>query len=220
MERFLRRLVSRLFSMAILILYKTARIRTIGEDRIREYLSGGKKILFCLFHGDYLLLFPRLQGHEICIFTTQSPRGDLIAEIIRIFGYHPSIIPGRRGNQSVLDWMVREIQKGCHAGIVVDGPMGPYHKVKHGVVILAKLTGHMIIGVGIASGWRVIMKKRWDRYTIPLPFTRAVIVFGEPVHVPSDADAEAMESIRQKVEQDLIRLNRLAEEHLHLLSKI
>ncbi len=220
MERLLRWLVSRLFSMAIHILYKTARIRTIGEERVREYLSGEKKILFCFFHGDYLLLFPQFRGRNICIFTTQSKRGELLAEIMRIFGYRPSIIPGKSGNHSALDWMAREIQKGCHAGIVVDGPMGPYRKVKHGAVILAKRTGHMIIGVGIASSWRVTVKKRWDRYTIPLPFTRSVMVFGEPVHVPSDADAQVMESFRQQVEEDLVKLNRIAEEHLTRQPKV
>lgn len=214
MERLLLWLVPRFFSIAIRILYKTARIRTIGEERVLQYLSGEKKVIFCLFHGDYLLFFPRFGGRNICIFTTQSRRGEVLAEIMRIFGYHPGIIPEKSGNHSPMDWMAGEIQKGYHAGIVVDGPLGPYHKVKPGAVVLAQRTGNVIIGVGVASCWRMALQKRWDRYTIPLPFTRAAMVFGEPIHVPGDADTQAIESFRQQVEEELLRLNRIAEEHL------
>jgi len=95
----------------------------------------------------------------------------------------------------------------------VDGPLGPYRKVKHGVVVLAKRTGRPIVPVGVSSAWRITLKKRWDRYTIPLPFTRSVITFGNPIYVPEDADINSIESFRKKVEQSLLRLNRQAEEN-------
>jgi len=40
----------------------------------------------------------------------------------------------------------------------------------------------------------------WDRFVIPLPFTRGVIVWGEPIYVARDADAGALETARLTVE--------------------
>jgi lysophospholipid acyltransferase (LPLAT)-like uncharacterized protein len=208
-------IISRLYWFAISLLYKTVRIQPVGEDRVSQLVSQGKRILFCFFHGDYLLLFPRFGSKEICIFTTQSRRGELLAEIIRLFGYTPYTIPDKRGHHLALDPMIEEIQKGYHSVMAVDGPLGPYHKVKHGIIIMAQQTGNPIIPLGIASSWRIVLKKRWDHYTIPIPFSRAALIFGEQINVPEDLDEDGIESFRLKVEGDLVRLNREAEDCLH-----
>jgi lysophospholipid acyltransferase (LPLAT)-like uncharacterized protein len=208
--------ISRLYWIAITFLYKTARIQSIGEERIRKEWSSGKKFLFGIFHGDYLLLVPHFGGNgDTCVFTTQSRRGELIAKIVTHFGYRPCFIPDRRGSGQALERMTGEIQKGYHSVIVVDGPLGPYHKVKRGIVILAKCTGNPIVPIGIASAWRIVLKKRWDRYTIPLPFSRTIITLGEPLHVPEEAGDHEIELFRQKVEDALVRLNSLARDKLN-----
>ncbi len=213
MRRPLLWVITRLYWISISFLYKTSRINTIGEKSILERMSQGEKFLFCFFHGDYLLLFPRFGNRDVCIFTTKSKRGTILAEIIRLFGYRPCMIPDKRGSRLALEQMTREIQRGYHAVIVVDGPLGPYRRVKHGVVVLAKRTGRSIVPVGVSSTWRIILKKRWDRYTIPFPFTRSVITFGDPIHVPEDADNRLIESFRENVEKKLLKLNRQAEEN-------
>ena len=44
---------------------------------------------------------------------------------------------------------------------------------------------------------------------IPMPFTRAIFVYGSPIHVPRDGDVEEW---RGRVEQALNELEREAEE--------
>jgi lysophospholipid acyltransferase (LPLAT)-like uncharacterized protein len=214
MERFLLWIISRLYWFAISLLYKTVRIQPFGEEKIKQLMSQGTKVLFCFFHGDYLLLFPRFGSKDICIFTTQSKRGELLAQIIRQFGYTPYKIPDKRGSHLALDRMIHEIQKGYHSVMAVDGPLGPYHKVKHGIIVMAQQTGHPIVPVGIASCWRIVLKKRWDHYTIPIPFTRSMLIFGEPIIVPGDLDDHGIEAFRLKVEEELGCLNRQAQESL------
>ena len=46
----------------------------------------------------------------------------------------------------------------------------------------------------------------WDRFLLPLPFSRVVLAYGEPVTVPSDADGELLEQKRQELESALLKL--------------
>ena len=52
----------------------------------------------------------------------------------------------------------------------------------------------------VRSRW---LLKTWDRFVLPKPFTRGVIVWGEPIDVPRDANLAEIERVRQKVEDAL-----------------
>ncbi len=55
--------------------------------------------------------------------------------------------------------------------------------------------------------WRV--KKSWDQFAIPRPFSRARCVVSPEIHVPAALDREGLEHYRAKVER---LLNRLCDE--------
>jgi lysophospholipid acyltransferase (LPLAT)-like uncharacterized protein len=57
--------------------------------------------------------------------------------------------------------------------------------------MLAQLTGKPILPVSIAAShtWRF---GTWDRFELPLPFSRIVIAYGEPVKMPRGIDAESL----------------------------
>jgi hypothetical protein len=52
----------------------------------------------------------------------------------------------------------------------------------------------------------------WDRYIIPLPFSRVVIMHGEPIFVPRQLTAERMEEKRVQLEEALQALTHRADE--------
>jgi len=203
-----------LYDLALTMLYRSIRLQVFGEESLEALRAEGRRVIVCFFHGDILLFFPHFRGSEAVIFTTDSKRGRYLAGIIRRFGYRPVRIPDIRGRRLALDAMTEEVRKGCSAVLAVDGPTGPYHKVKHGALILAKRTGYPIIPIGTASARRVVLKRRWDRYAIPLPFTRAAIMIGEPIAVPADAGPERIEVLRLEVEERLEALNRAAADFL------
>ncbi|MEJ2366847.1 MAG: hypothetical protein P8Z49_00480, partial [Acidobacteriota bacterium] len=45
--------------------------------------------------------------------------------------------------------------------------------------------------------------RSWDSFLVPLPFSRVVFVYGKPIHVPRDADADELERCRMAVERGL-----------------
>jgi len=204
-----------LYYLALTALYKSIRLRVFGEEYLSDLRTRTHPRIVCFFHGDVLLFFPHFRGCDALIFTTASKRGEYVAEVIRRFGYRPSKIPDIRGRNLALDAMTAEIRKGNSAVLVVDGPLGPYHKVKHGALVLARRTGCPIVPMGSASAWRMVLKKRWDRYVIPFPFTRAAIVIGAPISVPADAGPEQLEALRLQVEERLKGVNRTARDALN-----
>jgi lysophospholipid acyltransferase (LPLAT)-like uncharacterized protein len=89
-----------------------------------------------------------------------------------------------------------------------DGPDGPSHEPKGGVVFIARKAGARIVPAGVftATGFRI---PRWDRYTVPFPFSRIAVVLGEPLEVLPDADAE---QARVVLRERLNEVERAAEE--------
>ena len=58
------------------------------------------------------------------------------------------------------------------------------------------------------KAWRL---KSWDRFIIPKPFSRAVLVVSEPIIVPPGLDDQAMEAKRAELEAMLNELCEKAE---------
>jgi hypothetical protein len=48
--------------------------------------------------------------------------------------------------------------------------------------------------------------RSWDRFEVPLPFSRACYAWGEPIWVPADADRAQLEAKRVDVETALNQL--------------
>src|SRR5262249_7637649 len=70
------------------------------------------------------------------------------------------------------------------------------------IVKLASASGRPIYPIAIATRRRVELNN-WDRTAINLPFGRGGGVAGEPIRVPADADAAALETARRALEASL-----------------
>lgn len=107
---------------------------------------------------------------------------------------------------------VKVLKKGAVLCFTPDGPRGPSGIVQGGLMVMAKKSGQPIIPIGMSTNRRWLIKS-WDRYMIPKPFSRGVMVFGEPIFVPSDATDDQVESLRQKAELAIHQAEIDAEAH-------
>ncbi len=103
------------------------------------------------------------------------------------------------------------VKGGADAAIAVDGPKGPRHVAKPGIVLLAKLTGCPIVPLGGALS-RYKQFSSWDRFRLPIPPSRAVAIAGTPIQVPADASTELIEARRAELEATLLSLRDQADE--------
>ncbi len=112
----------------------------------------------------------------------------------------------RRGHQALRElttWARRDYD----LAITPDGPRGPCYVVQEGVIALAQLTGRPIVPVSFNLKWK-IQTKSWDRFQIPLPFSRCEMIFGQPIRVPRGADEAEREKLRLELENGLKGITR------------
>jgi hypothetical protein len=104
------------------------------------------------------------------------------------------------------------LKEGLNLVITPDGPRGPRAKVKSGVIELARLTGAPIVPVSFSAVRRRFLKS-WDAFLLPLPFSRAVYIWGEPIYVEPMATKEEVAKYQDILAERLDLLTMKADEY-------
>ncbi|MEO7538777.1 MAG: lysophospholipid acyltransferase family protein, partial [Pyrinomonadaceae bacterium] len=130
---------------------------------------------------------------------------EYIARFIQRFGYGAIRGSSSRGGARALVQMIKWMRGGHAMAFTVDGPRGPRYEAKPGPLILAKKTGNPIMPFVIEPKryWQI---KSWDKMQIPVPFTRALLVIGEPIYVHANADDAEIASKLRELQNELDRL--------------
>jgi heptosyltransferase-1 len=173
----------------ITVIGKTLRIAEVNS---RDWWKKrpGQNVVFAFWHGDQFLPCYHHRGQQAAIMSSQSRDGEIQAGILRRFGYVTVRGSSTRGAEKALVETIRLVKKGHSGAFAVDGPRGPFHEIKPGIVYLAQKTGKVIIPVTACPQKYGVLKKAWDKYKLPRPFTKGVIVYGEPVEVRKEDSIE------------------------------
>lgn len=198
-------------------------IRVYGMENLRLNRRAGLRPMLTLWHGKGFLPIAYFHHEQLCLYASHA-RDPGYNRWLKLFRLLTLRMIERMGymvldasqfaseSRGVLKYVqiLREERGGA---IAADGPQGPIYRAKPGACFLAKRSGVVILPVGsaIESGVRL---DQWDAFEIPYPFTRAVIVVAEPIHVPADAADTELERKRQEVEAALNRATRVAESRL------
>ncbi len=140
---------------------------------------------------------------QMSMLTSASKDGALLATVAKDYGMRA--VRGssrRRGVAGFMD-MLRELKDGCSMCITPDGPKGPIYKCHPGVIKLASVSGLPIVParVSYSSYWRI--KKAWDGFVIPKPFSRVVVHLAKPLEVPAELTPELQQEYCEKLNQIL-----------------
>lgn len=191
---------------------KSVRTTVIGEERYKELRKQKKPVIILIWHGRifYAPYFFRRRG--IMPLVSPSEDGEIIAQIIDRWGY--KTLRGSSSHSIVRAWneMKRKLEEGGELIIVPDGPRGPNRKMKPGAIKLAKETGAYLVPFTFSSSKKKNLKS-WDSFLIPLPFSRIVAAYGEPIVVSPDVNKEGLEIKLQQVQDDLIGLDQRADDY-------
>lgn len=186
---------------AILFLHRaTLRVERVHFDRYVALKARGVPILFALWHGRMFLSIQAHRHEGVVTMASQSKDGEIIAGWLERNGY--SVVRGSttRGGSEALREMVRRIRSGRGGALTVDGPTGPPREAQPGIVQLARMTGGWILPISSSSA-RPRFLSSWDRYLVPMPFSRNVVVYGEPFPVgPEESDRQAQERIARALD--------------------
>jgi hypothetical protein len=145
-----------------------------------------------LLFGVRALLDLQPDGMRPGFLISPSVDGTAPAMLVQRLGGH--VIRGsstHTGARALRDFYETIVKQQVSPAITPDGPRGPVHEFKPGAVLLAQITGKPILPVSVAAS-RTIRLRTWDRFELPLPFSRVVIAYGEPVRLPRSVDADTL----------------------------
>jgi len=151
-------------------------------------------------------------GKPMATLISQHRDGEYISRIAEVFGSHVIRGSATRGGVRAFKQMILALKEGCNLVITPDGPRGPRAQVKSGAIELAKLTGAPIVPVSFSAVRRRFLKS-WDAFLLPLPFCRAVYIWGEPIYVDATATREEVAKHQELLAARLDLLTMEADEY-------
>ena len=200
----------------IRILNFTYRYEFIGlENKSKAKATNEyKTFIYALWHQNLIgSIFSHI-GEKFTMVISESKDGELVAVTCEKFGHRPARGSSTRGGKRALVEMVRNMKAGYYGAISVDGPKGPPHVVKLGIIEIAKLCNCPIVPLSPYPEKAWITEKSWDQFRIPKPFSKIVIVIGEPIFITDETPKEQYEEIAMLIAEKVELGEEIAKAHL------
>ncbi len=173
------------------------------EQRLRRT---GEPIL-AVWHSQLFFFVYYYRDQAIPVMMSHSADGEILARLANSLGFFPVRGSSSRGGMAAFREVVRLLKEGRGTGFAPDGPRGPRCLVQPGISELARASGRPILPASFAARRRVVFNS-WDRFVLPLPFSRVVVIYGEPLEVRPNDDGE---TARLALEEQLNVITRRAE---------
>lgn len=181
----------------------TTRWRRFGDDVAQPFWDSGAPFIVAFWHQRILLMHHIWRSAKpISMLISRHRDGRIIARTVAHLGVGAIAGSSGKGGAGALREMVRTLKRGAYIGITPDGPRGPRMRAAMGIVDTARLSGAPILPAVYAVRRRKVVAS-WDRFIIALPFTRGVLMWGDPIIVPAGADRDQRERLRLKLEESL-----------------
>jgi lysophospholipid acyltransferase (LPLAT)-like uncharacterized protein len=205
-----RRLAPALARGYVRLLHGTTRTALDGDPEGQALLLSQAPVIFAVWHCQLLacLYLARIfcrSKPPLAIMASPSRDGELIAAVARGLGF--VVFPGSRhkGGVKALQQMAACMRQGYSTGLATDGSRGPARQAQKGVLYLARETQTPIVPAAVANS-RQISLNTWDRFQVPLPGGRSVLLVEAPLWVGPQERGDVLEARRQTLEHNLNRL--------------
>ncbi|WP_368509195.1 DUF374 domain-containing protein [uncultured Bilophila sp.] len=178
---------------------RSLRYTEINRAAIETTADLGRPVVLSLWHDELFPLIYLKRRLNIIALVSQSDDGDLLAGVLERMGLETARGSSSRGGVKALLAAARRMREAGLCGCVtVDGPRGPRHEVKEGAIFLACRADAPIVPIRLFMERRKLFRS-WDRFQLPLPFSRVTMVCGDAYRVECDLhdpDAVARECRR------------------------
>lgn len=205
----LRFIGNHLLFVVVNVLCKTLNISFVNKEILNELERNEKKYVLAFWHGTMLLPWYLQRKKNVVALTSKSKDGDLLAKILKNWKYQVVRGSSHIGGEVALGILVDYAKNNQSIAITPDGPTGPPHKLKAGAVITAKKSGLPVILVGIGFKRKILLRS-WDQFQIPKFFTRANVIYSDPVYVDKNLSYEETSKIIEECEAKLNEIQKTA----------
>lgn len=202
-------------ALIIRLLSWSTRVRVLNPSgdplhpRSRGFAPGDVPI-YVSWHQRMFAFFDHLGPRHVAVMISRSRDGEMISRAAQHLGFRSVRGSSTRGGVPAMREILGILKRRRPIGFLADGPLGPPGIVKTGVIAASRETGDPIVPLAW-GGDRVWTFKSWDRYKVPKPFSRVVLVVGDSIRVPAGADRAQMERARQRLGREIDRLCAVAD---------
>jgi lysophospholipid acyltransferase (LPLAT)-like uncharacterized protein len=172
------------------LLNKTYKLNVVGMDNIKD------NSIFAAWHNSTFVMFEANPFPDMVVLTADGTKGDIFTKAVERYGNKIIRVPydeNRKDSAAATRKMLDSLKEGSSMIIAVDGPKGPLYNVKPGIFYLAGKSGKKIVPVGVAASQKITAPLRWDKYFVPLPFSRV------SVYLDNSYDNNDEESLRSAI---------------------
>lgn len=197
--------------LALHLLARTWRLRVFGAAQALKEMDSRTPLMMITWHGRLLVSTWHMRGRGMVTMISRHRDGELVARVVQKLGYITARGSSTRGGTQAALEMIDEIKLGRTAAMICDGPRGPIYKMKLGAPFLAMQARANVMPVIFAAD-RAWVFKSWDRFTVPKPFARVHLYYGDVILAPEGNDVKsfarvlegALNQLLAKAEADIL----------------
>ena len=194
------------------VLFLTLRVRFREVDpRTHLYNREGPTFIYGIWHDAIIYSIFAGRHRRTTALVSKHQDGSYLARGLAMVGV--GLIRGSSGKSgaSALRQLLSVSQE-RNVVITPDGPRGPRHEAKPGMIFLASRSGRAVVPSGFAAvrSWRI--PGSWTDLEIPKPFTTVYFLMGPPISVPADASRDEIAGYEATLQSEMRRLTTEATE--------
>lgn len=157
------------------LLEKTVHIEWHEDTRF------GDSQIFGFWHEDSFFMNLVLENlahktRTVDVIVTADTRGNYIEHMVQRCGGHALRVPDGYQAFAALKKIVQDTYEKEHSlAVALDGPLGPRHEPKKLAFYLSEHADEEFVGISLSYSSCFRLKSRWDKYAVPLPFSRVTV---------------------------------------------
>lgn len=176
----------------------------VNYEPVESIRKRKKPVIFAIYHGELFPLCCLHSNEGVAVLVSRSRDGELIAGILARLGYNLARGSSSRQGLRALLSAARQMRKNnTDVVFTVDGPRGPMHKAKPGIIYLASRSGASIVPVRVGMSTRYVFNNSWDRFSLPWLWSGCRVVYGRPYNVPGRLKTEEISAWTQDLNNKL-----------------
>ncbi|MFO0999781.1 MAG: lysophospholipid acyltransferase family protein [Planctomycetaceae bacterium] len=173
---------------------------------------GKQRFTFSMWHDHIALAAFSLKTYSLAGLISQHRDGGYLADSVMMAGIRPVRGSTSRGGLEA----VREILSlpELHLAITPDGPRGPRHQMKEGVIYISSRSGRPVVPCALQADRFWSIGGGWTDMIIPKPFSRVVLIAGTPLVVPEETPREDLGAWAELLQSEMSRLESIGQQIL------
>jgi len=177
-------IASRIGGGIVNLIGMSLRLEVRGWNRFQHLAKSGSPLVFQFWHGDMFIAWYLTAPLKPAAIVSQAGDGDIASAVLEGLNFETFRGSSTRGGKRAYRGMIRYLRKQNVkvSAFASDGPRGPRRVMKPGTFVAAQHLDGYIIPTATVSKW-ALRARGWDKFAIPIPFSKAIASFGEPIKV-------------------------------------